>query len=451
MKARQLLPSPSLSFSSAAIPRAIDDSSSAQLGLAEQQHISLRERGTWIIRPAPYSNAFLRDLDKAYGWAKGDVGLTHVEEERLGDGVWAIGFVLVRADIPTDTRKYEWRRFVGEVRELFLVLKRASVEFEGPVAGEKARYWSIVAGERCALRIEVEDLVAETGSLGFALARNVLVLAAAFERELDVLRSAEEIVGFAVSRWLEGVLLRRIAEEKGMVNDGSRSTIGDEEERYKRAVGRNKERRDVVREMDDKEMLEEMRVVEKHGLRLGVAIRTKKDGQTQLVLEGQRSTLDAEYLVAYIELLVHIIDTAHQYGTSRLAEAIEDFQLLRPDSAIDRFSDMLDFLTQGGKQSSPTVKTALIAHLTAFDKSDSSSQTSSEQVPSSNPLRQVGDPLHKLRTYVESSYVASRRDTLQYVERYERAGGYRPTRYEKLRAMLEAGEARRAKAQEREV
>jgi hypothetical protein len=403
---------------------------------------------SWILWPAPHTNESFQNSDK-YGWLKSDTRLTPSEASLLGSDTWSCGFVLQRTGIPAATATYEWKRFVSEAHELLAWLKRVFVDFKGPVERvENATVWDLVASETCVLRIEVDDPGAEAGSGAFELGRNVLMLAAAFERELDMLRSTQEVVQvMGVSRWLEGCLLRRLAKKRGRCYELG-SVREDENERYKRTVGREREWWDVVREMDESEISGAMQRIKDHGLRLGVSLGTDEDGNHRIVVQGQRSTLDTDYLVAYTELLACIINTAHRHGANQLVEALEDFQLLQASSHIDRFSDMLHFLTQDSMQFDPRSEAALIARFASFS---SSSQIFPELVPSPHPPRHSTDPFFELRTYVESTHADSKRDMLHFMGRYERAGGYMPTKVEKLCAMLRTEEVRQTKAQEQKT
>lgn len=237
------------------------------------------------------------------------------------------------------------------------------------------------------------------------------------------------------------MLLRRLAREK---RDAWRSLGSGGVEKYKRTVDRERVWWDVVSGMDETEILGEVKRVEKCGVRLAVAIKTGRDGKQSVVMQGQRSTLDPEFLVAYTELLAHTVDmAAYQNGTSVLAEQLEDLQLLRSDEPVDRFFAMLDFLYQENTELNLTSKATLLAHLTHFTSSTNSSQTE-PLLPPPEPKRprQAIDPFYRLRTCTESVHAGSRKNMLQFMERYDRASGYMPTKEKKLFSMLRAEEER---------
>src|SRR5690242_4853145 len=173
----------------------------------------------------------------------------------LDDGVWACPLLLQRFGVPVDTADSAWSRFVAETREMCFVLKAAFVDFEGPVLGVKgtARYWDVVFGASCFLRMVVDS---DAYKADVDMGRKVVMLQAAFERELDMLKSTREVVEFASpSRWLEGMLLGRLALEKREAwreldswegKLGWKSSLGAEEERYRRTRGKEREWWDVV-------------------------------------------------------------------------------------------------------------------------------------------------------------------------------------------------------------
>lgn len=198
--------------------------------------------------------------------------------------------------------------------------------------------------------------------------------------------------------------------------------------------------------MDETEILEEVKRAERCGMRLAVAMKIGRDRKQSVVMQGQRSTLDTEYLVAYTELLARIVDMAYQNGTGVLAEQLEYFQLLRSDEPVDRFSATLDFLYQENTEFNLTSKATLLAHLTHFTRSTNASQTE-PLLPPPEPkrLRQAIDPFYRLRTCTESVHAGSRKDMLQFMERYERVGGYMLTKEKKLFAMLRAKKDRQRK------
>lgn len=371
--------------------------------------LDVQHSGTWILRPAPYANAFLAPLDATQGWQEGDADLTPGEAAKLGDGVWSSAFVLVRSGVPSDTSSTYWGAFVREVHEIFRVLRRAFVEFEGPLegAGEPVRYWGLVAGERCFLRVGA-------GEVDIGVAKRVVLLHAAFERELDLLRTVGEAVGFAgVSRWLEGMLLRRLARER----DGMGTEVEASEVR-----GRETEWWDVVHDMDVGDMVEDMQTCEQHGTRLGVSVHGSAEGTAQMNIQGQRSALDPEYLVAYVELMAHSIHTAQIFGDGKL---VEKLQLCERNSR--GFANMLEFLTQDRQHIAQMLQDKLLAHASPDPSS----------APPPEPRITV-NAFHSIRSSLEADYLHSKAAIADFMKRYEEAGGYRPTTNEKLCAMLDA-------------
>ncbi|KAG9204702.1 hypothetical protein G6514_000486 [Epicoccum nigrum] len=371
--------------------------------------------GTWILRPAPYANAFLAPLDATQGWQEGDAELTPGEAAKLGVGVWSLAFVLVRAGVPSDTLSAYWAAFVREVHEIFGVLRRAFVEFEGPVegAGELVRYWGLVAGERCFLRVGTREVDGE-------VAKRVVLLYAAFERELDLLRAAGEVLRFAgVSRWLEGMLLRRLARERTGVRRGAVREVESSETR-----GQEGEWWDVVHDMDVGEMIEDMRTCEQHGSQLGVSVHGSAEGTAQITIQGQHSVLDPGYLVTYVELVARSVHTAQILGDDEL---VQQLQSCEPNESSRGFANMLEVLTQGRQHIARMLQDELLAH--------SSSDPST--LPPFNPRESV-DVFHPISSSLEADYLHSKAAMVEFMERYEKAGGYRPTTNKKLRAMLAA-------------
>ena len=89
------------------------------------------------------------------------------------------------------------------------------------------------------LGIEVEGRRTGTGSCGPELPRNMLMLAVAFERELDMLRSAKEVGEFEGRRSVVGrSALEELAKEKRAGLFGLGNSDG-EEERYRRRTDMN--------------------------------------------------------------------------------------------------------------------------------------------------------------------------------------------------------------------
>lgn len=403
----------------------------------------------WLLRPAPYATTALARLDAAQGWREGDARLSPAETSMLDDGVWACPLLLQRFGVPVDTARSAWSRFVAETREMCFVLKAAFVDFEGPVVGVKgmARYWDVVFGASCFLRVVV-DLDAYEAD--FDVGRKVVMLQAAFERELDMLKSTREVVEFASpSRWLEGLLLGRLALEKREAwreldrwegRLGWKSGLGAEEERYRRTKGKEREWWDVVHDMENEDLLEQMHRLEQDHLRLGVSVPANEAGVPQIVVQGQRSTLDPDYLIAYIKLVTCVVDIAASCDAAGLAEKLEDMRHSRPAKLIDCFAGMLDFLTPGDPRTSQALHAAFLPHLTP----SALPSTQTDRPP------RVVDPFHRLRTHLEASCERSRKDMKLFMERYERAGGYMPTREEKLCAILEAEEERMRSARDKE-
>lgn len=374
---------------------------------------------TWILRPAPYANAFLAPLDATQGWQEGDAELTPGEAAKRGDGVWSSAFVLVRAGVPSDTSSAYWAAFVREVHELFGVLRRAFVEFEGPVEGlkELVRYWGLVAGERYFLRVGA-------GEVDMGVAKRVVLLCAVFERELDALRTVGEVVGFAgMSRWLEGMLLRRLARERDGVRRGEVRGVEVSEKR-----GREGEWWEVVDDMDVEDMIEDMQTCEQHSTRLGVSVHGSAEGTAQITIQGQRSVLDPGYLVAYVELVALFVHTAQILGDD---DFFEQLQLCELNETSRGFANMLEFLTQGRQHIAQSLQDNLLSY------------ASSDPSTSPPPEPQItADAFHPIRSSLEADYLHSKVAMVGFMERYEKASGYRPTTNKKLHAMLAAQDKR---------
>ncbi|KAH6637626.1 hypothetical protein C7974DRAFT_374297 [Boeremia exigua] len=363
---------------------------------------------TWLLRAGPHTIL--------------DTALAPDEAARLTRRTWAVSLELFRGAVPRDTRSSGWAMFADEVRGVLGVLRQAFEGFEGEGGG---RMWDVVFGARSVVRVGVG---AEKGA-----AKGVVVLVAGFERELDCLRGVGEVGRFmGVGRWLEGVLLRGGA---GRRRDGGVRRVGVE-------GGREREREwwDVVHGMEGEEMVMLMRKWEEHGVRLGVSVHSRKDGTAEVVVQGQHSTLDAEYLVAYTKLIAHFVNVAHRYDADGLASQLELLQLNPPTKLPDRFARMLDFLGQEGREGRDAMQATLLARMAPISRPDSPLQMPTPTRPD-RPRRAV-DPFYNLRTYLEANHARSRKDMVQFMERYESAGGYMPTTEERLSAILDAEEER---------
>lgn len=223
-------------------------------------------------------------------------------------------------------------------------------DFKGPITGvnKPLKYWDIVISERCFLSTTVEEVDPELG-------KKVLVLQAAFEKELDMLRTTNEAIEFAsVSRWLDWTFLRVMTKEKkkawrsGALHRGEvewKSRVGLSEEKYLRTKGREMEWWDIVHYMNEHEILKLMTKSEACGMRLGLSVKKNDGGSIEISFQGQRSTVDSHHIIAYIELLARFVSKAESYDTQRLAEQLEDFQLHRLAIPPERFELMLSFVT----------------------------------------------------------------------------------------------------------
>ncbi|KZM22647.1 uncharacterized protein EKO05_0009692 [Ascochyta rabiei] len=416
---------------------------------AGEQHwraLTCDSRELWMLRPAPRDSTALSPVD-AHTWREGDANLTAAEAAHLGRNSWACPVLLQRFGIPVDVTSAAWERFVREAREVLGVLRRAFVDFQGVVLGleGEVKYWDLVVGGSCFLKMVVEPVEAGVG-------HRVLVLAAAFEPDLDLLRSTGEVMRFVgVGRWLEWMLLGKMARAQreawrclGKATHCTRgeeqweNDLGVEDERYRRTKGRPREWWDVVNDLDETEIVEGMRKFESSGNnRLGIALHPSSDHTYQLHFQGRRSTLDAEQLIAYTELLAHIIDTAQAIRPSTIAEQLENLQLHPSPTSTDRFSNMLSFLSHDSSNASQTALTALLNPIDCTSPSEPESST----LPAPQPTRprEAVDPFYSTRAYLETKCAAERADMVCFIERYSRAGGYQPTADEKLLAMLRAG------------
>ena len=182
----------------------------------------------------------------------------------------------------------------------------------------------------------------------------------------------------------------------------------------------------VVHDMDVVEMVEDMRTCEQHGSLLGVSVHESGEGTAQISIQGQRSALDPGYLVTYVELVAHFVHTAQILGHDEL---VEQLQLCESSRS---FADMLEFLTQGRQHIARNLQDELLAQ-SSPDPSTS---------PPSEPQMTV-DAFHSIRSSLKADYSHSKAAMMGFMERYEEAGGYRPTTNGKLRAMLAAHEERR--------
>ncbi|KAJ4332465.1 hypothetical protein N0V95_009649, partial [Ascochyta clinopodiicola] len=352
-------------------------------------------RGLWLLRPLP------RD-------SQGDGQLTAPETTHLGRKTWACSVLLLRVGVPVDTSSAAWTRFECEAREVLGVLRRAFVEFRGKVMGleTEGRYWDLVAGDACFLKVVVEPIRAGVG-------KRVLVLAAAFERELDLLRGTGEVVRFVgVGRWLEWVLLGRTARvqhEAWRCLGRATHESGDEDERYRRTKGRRREWWDVMHDMDELEIVDGMRKSEDGGNnRLGIALHASPDHTYELTFQGRRSTLDAEQLIAHTRLLAHIVNTAQTLSLPTIADQLEILQLSPSPIPLARFSTMLTFLT---RDVSNTLINTLTTHLNPLTCTPPSEPADST-LPPPQPTRprEAIDPFYSMRRYLEKKHEAERAD-----------------------------------------
>lgn len=413
----------------------------------------------WVLRPAPSETVFMSTVGMQ-GWREGDGCFSREEKKALRPetGVWSCPVLLQRFGIPLDTKSARWMQFAAETREIFSVLERAFVGFRAAIDGVegRARYWDLVVGERCVLKTVVEQVDEDCG-------KRVLLLCAAFERELDMLRCTREVVGFVgVGRWLEWMLLRKMAKEereawrdlgKGRHRmDGGgqwKSSISADNERCRRTKGRDREWWEVMLDLSDTEIIEGMHEIENGTkTRLSISLQRPPNEPHRITFQGHRSTLDADHLIAHTELLGRITDTAQSHSTEDLAELLEIFQILQPTSPMHRFSHMLEFLGQANSRFSDASKQALAASIDAFECAPrSENKTAAFAPPRPKPLREILDPFMRLRTHIEARHAEEKADMARFVERYDAAGGYAPTTEKKLRAILRArGIVREVKA-----
>ena len=265
---------------------------------AEEEWKCLTAAGkeVWILRPAPLSVVFSSQVGLP-GWREGDFDLTNSERERLGSNVWSCPIILQGYGAPIHTKSEGWANFVQETCQLLSVLKSAFHDFKGPITGvnKPVKYWDIVISERCFLSTTVEEVDPELG-------KKVLVLQAAFEKELDMLRTTNEAIEFAsVSRWLDWTFLRVMTKEKkkawrsGALHRGEvewKSRVGLSEEEYLRTKGREMEWWDIVHYMNEHEILKLMTKSEACGMRLGLSVKKNDGASTEISFQGQRSTVD---------------------------------------------------------------------------------------------------------------------------------------------------------------
>lgn len=406
----------------------------------------------WILRPAPQDTVFLSSTGLR-DYRHADAQLTDAEAARLAGNAWHCPVLLQRFDIPTDASTPAWTGFVLEAQKLFAALQGAFADFEGPLNGVRgsAKYWGVVVGERCFLRAVV-------GGVGEKVGKRVVMLMAAFERELDLLGDTVQVVRFVgVGRWAEWMLMRLLRGERrvawrsleggrdGGEEAGLRSSICAEEERYRRTKGRDREWWDVLHGLSETHLIEGMHTFQSDGTtRLGIELQrtTATPATHQITIQGHRSTLSAAHLIAYTELLALIIHTAHTHTTDSLFEALEAHQLNQPTSPTTGFKDMLNFLSQDKKipmsRSSKRTLTAYIAATNSASEHD-------DVGPRPRRPREGADPFHGLRMYLQARHEEERKDMRVFMERYESAGGYRATGYERLSGMLRVEEERRKK------
>ena len=393
-----------------------------------------------------------------YALSEGDFDLANSERKRLDSNVWSCPIVLQRYGAPIHTKSECRSNVVQETCQLLSVLKSAFHDFKGPITSvnKPVKYWDIVVRELCLLSTTVEEVDPE-------LVKKVLMLRGAFEKELDMLRTTNEVIEFAsVSRWLDWTFLREMTKEKkkawrsGALHRGEvewKSRVGFSEERYLRTKGREMEWWDVVHDMNEHEILKLITKYEDRGIRLGLSVNKNDGGSTEISFQGQRSTVDPRHIIAYIELLARFVSKAESYDTRRLAEQLEDFQLHRLAIPRERFELMLSFVTHITSDTEVGPRDILLTRLLlAFGTASPLQFDSGLPLPRSRWPRMTVDPFYDLRKFVEAHNADDRKDMALFMERYERAGGYTPTTEEKLLAILgaEEEEERRTRNEGRE-
>jgi hypothetical protein len=426
----------------------------------------------WILRPV----------------AEGEEDTLNADEKaRLGKKVWHCPMVLQRTGICLAVGATDWAGFVKEVKEIFEVLGRTFVEFKNRIPrqredDEAVRWWSLICPSSSYLHISLVPAapparVMRPGTLGLETVKKVLMVFAGVEKELTTLSTPAALLEFwSLSRFLELRGIRQMGKEKArlwrdlkgkewsermegrMYARGKEKWLAgfeDEDLECQRTRGRRREWWDVVDGIDEEQtqqLVREMAEFEQTGRKLGLSCDIIEDNVlrnsptpyqlaqplnldiSSLNILAHRSTLNPDSLLAYTELVASLLQLALKRTPASLARWLEAFRASTqalPDQPLYGFTKLLKEL--GISEES---RTSLSKDLDPIFL-----HTNTKQRYPSVSLHI--DPFAPIRQHINYTLQRERDHIPEFVERYDRAGGFHPTPSRKLYALLQQDEQNR--------
>jgi hypothetical protein len=427
----------------------------------------------WILRPV----------------ADGEEDILNADEKaRLDKKVWCCPMVLQRTGICLTVRATDWEGFVGEAREIFKTLDYVFVASEKRIPrqiedDEPVRWWSLMCPSSSYLHISLVPAaspagVMRPGTLGRETIKKVLMVFAGVEKELTMLSTPAALLEFwSLSRFLEVKGIRQMGEEKArlwrdlkgkewnerrkgmMYARGKEKWLAgfeDEDLMCQRTRGRRREWWDVVGGIEEEQthqLVRQMAEFEQTGRKSGFSCKiieeieqhgpspsTDQPAQSNqlhissLDILGHRSTLNLESLLAYTELIASLLQLALKSTPAYLAHWLENFRAYTqaiPDQPLYGFTKLLAAL-----ETSDESRTALSKDLDPIFL-----HTNIKQKHNSVSLH--FDPFGPIRQHVTYALQRERNYIPNFIERYDRAGGFHPTPGRKLYALLQQDEQNR--------
>jgi hypothetical protein len=278
-----------------------------RLGNSDEQSA---QEPVWVLRPMPSGRT--RNLN--------DCQLSIDEKAKLGNNIWSCPMLLQRAGIPLSTKSSAWSSFVEEATRIFAVLTKFIQDCYAPIEGVKGlergkenkhlRWWSLVTGEQCHLRVSLvpDFIAAQESALPLDILKDVLIIFAAVERELTLLSTPASLIEYwSLSRFLEYRAIRQLSQEKtglwkklkgkndwtdkrkrGMYAREKKkwlSGFGEEDRACERINGRRREWWDVVDGTEIEELLTEITDFKESGRRVGIEVEFEREDKVSGCIE----------------------------------------------------------------------------------------------------------------------------------------------------------------------
>jgi hypothetical protein len=233
-----------------------------------------------------------------------------------------------------------------------------------------------------------------------------------------------------VSRGVERLVVQRMISGKD--REGGKDTA----ERVRRTRGRDAEWFDVIWDIGEGELVKGIEELGSGGLGVecvfndetSTASTVSKAGLTvrSMTYRTHPATFEPTLILFYTALIASLTNIAHELSLPELLDWLEEYRSTAPNLP-------------------PSDSPGPMSELEYLAKALRITPTYPRFLPQDEQIQDdvIANPFFALTTYMDKDFARQRANIPMFIQRYEEAGGFRPTSAEKLDALVEAEEARR--------